>query len=214
MKTLDAALRQPMEKSTRFAMRSDAIRSLPYSTAEILRKVRPSGPFLLRIEGGSMLPLIPPGAVVKVEPPLHPPRIGDVVVCIHASTAIVHRVVGRRRLSSSGGFVLQTKGDNSLRLDPPVAAKDVVGIVRAVHAYGEDRRLRVRPLPHLTGLWIAQISHLLGCLSGVLACRLPAAGGREPRKTVVCLMLRLFQRSARRLIYFAACDFSRRIPGG
>lgn len=110
--------------------------------------------------------------------------------------------------------MLRTKGDNSLRLDPPVAAKDVVGIVRAVHAYGEDGRLHVRALPHLTGLWIAQLTHLLGCLSGVLACRPSAAGGKEPRKTVVRVMLRLFQRLTRRMIYFAASDFSRRIPAG
>lgn len=195
-------------------MRSKEVMPLPYVTAQILRRARPSKPFLLRVEGGSMLPFIPEGAAVRVEPSPSPPRVGDVVVRIDTSGTMVHRVVRRRRLRDSGDWVLVTKGDNALRLDFACDARDIAGIVRRVHGHSADGRLCAEPLPRLCGLWIARLSGLLGLLSRMIARPTPNRKSRKPRKTVAWLVLALSQWLGARAICFLARDFTLHVRPG
>ena len=210
VKAQEAAFAVAEEKAGQVsAMKSDEPSSLPYATARILQRARPSGPFLLRIEGTSMLPLIPPGAAVKVEPSSATPHLGDVVLRIGSSGPIVHRVVWRHRLRGAGGRVALTKGDNALRLDSPCDGRDIVGVVRRVHGRSKDGRLCIKTLPHLCGVWIALLSLLPGLLSRILARDMPNGQRGKPRRTIAWLILWLFRRIVRKAIYFAASDFSR-----
>ncbi|NQT84351.1 S24/S26 family peptidase [bacterium] len=138
-------------------MRYDQVSSSSNQMVQILSQVHPSRPFLLRIEGKSMLPLIPTGTAVEVEPLAGCPRIGDVVVRIDGSTAIVHRVICQRRSWESKRFAVVTKGDNTLRLDLPCDATEVVGIVRRIWKVDADGKIRPRRLPRPSGLWIARL---------------------------------------------------------
>lgn len=187
-------------------MSSDEVNSLSDATARILGGVAPSSPFLLRIEGGSMLPLIPPGTAVKVEPLSAPPRVGDVVVRIHGSTPIIHRVVGSRRSRRSEGFTVVTKGDNALRPDSPCDGREIVGIVRWVLGVSADGKLVPRRLPRLSGIWIARLSRLVGFLSTILADRIPKGKEGKPRKPVAWLVLasRLCSRAFYAVIFLNA----------
>jgi hypothetical protein len=159
-----------------------------------------------------MLPLIPPGASVMVEPLRRPPQVGDVVVRIQDRTAVAHRVVWRRRFPPSQDVVLDTKGDYFLHSDPPAELKDIVGIVRSVRVCGKEGEIRMAPLPRLTGIWVAHLSHLLGVLNRILCRRTGAAGqGKKPRKSIGWFFLSFFRQLGRKAILFAAREFSPRV---
>ncbi len=159
-----------------------------------------------------MVPLIPPGASVMGEPLRCLPRVGDVVVRIQDRTAIAHRVVWRRRFPSSEDVVLDTKGDNSLYLDPPEELKNIVGIVRSIRVCGKEGNVRMATLPRLTGIWVAHLSHLLGLLNRILYRRTRGAEqGRKPRKSIGWFFLALFREFGRKAIFFAAREFSPRV---
>lgn len=80
-------------------------------------------PVEVRVSGGSMRPLLVPGAVLTVLPCApRDMRIGAVVIARGAGGRVVaHRLVGRR------GDDLILRGDALRAADPPVPAADVLG---------------------------------------------------------------------------------------
>lgn len=191
-------------------MKPGEVNYLSNVTAQILRQGRPSKPFLLRIEGRSMLPLISPGSVVKVEPFAGLPRIGDVVVRLDRSNAIAHRVVCQRRPGPSRGLTFVTKGDNALRLDSPCGLTEIFGIVRCTFGNSEDGKLYAQQLPRFSGLWIARLSCLVGFLSRTIDGHISGRGGEGVGETLARLALSLSHRVVTWTIrLITACDFTR-----
>jgi hypothetical protein len=73
-----------------------------------------------------MGPLAREGDAFVLTAPGRRPRFGDVVAAVAGRTAVVHRVIGRRR-----GFLI-LKGDASPRADPPVRAAEVLARAKAL----------------------------------------------------------------------------------
>ncbi len=92
----------------------------------------------LAIVSNSMLPVFSRGSVViseKVDNPMDV-QVGDILQYESSGRMITHRVVAiDAAADGSGQRVFITKGDNSPSRDIPVAAKQVVGIVRAQIPY-------------------------------------------------------------------------------
>jgi hypothetical protein len=105
----------------------------PLQAAAVMRAAvaRPSEGLLSRVEGSSMAPTIPGGALIRVLPaPAEGCRVGMVVVCLsEGGTLFAHRVV--RRVQRGGQEWLLTLGDGWRICDPPVPASRVVGTVDA-----------------------------------------------------------------------------------
>ncbi len=84
----------------------------------------------LEICGESMRPSLEPGDQVAVAFGSARPRRGDLLLFRQAGLLVVHRFLGRTR--RGGRTVLRTRGDGAPRLDPPLAAEQVLGRVVAV----------------------------------------------------------------------------------
>jgi signal peptidase I len=88
----------------------------------------------VRAPGGSMLPTIPRGSLVRIDPvPSDGIEKGDVVLSLTAEgEPVIHRVV------ASAEGTLTTRGDAAIHTDPPVPFSRVIGIATAVRdATGE-----------------------------------------------------------------------------
>lgn len=85
------------------------------------------------ILSNSMQPVFGRGAAVVVQKTDDPIDIqeGDIIQYERDGTQITHRVVKIDTVRGDSKLVFTTKGDNSPSEDPPVAANQVVGIVRA-----------------------------------------------------------------------------------
>ncbi|MBI4313188.1 MAG: hypothetical protein HY594_00075 [Candidatus Omnitrophica bacterium] len=90
------------------------------------------------LEGPSMQPLIPSGALLTVAP-VHLPEIeaGDILLVLRKGELITHRVVKILTDGNPKKFIL--KGDANLRCDPGVGALDLVGKVTGVETQPLDR---------------------------------------------------------------------------
>jgi hypothetical protein len=100
----------------------------------------------VRAPGGSMLPTIPRGALVRIGPvPSGGVTTGDVVLALTGDgEPVLHRAIAVRRDS------ILTRGDASINVDPPVPFERVIGVATHVRANGEDRVLGRRPSRSLT----------------------------------------------------------------
>ena len=100
----------------------------------------------VRAPGGSMLPTIPRGALVRIGPVTSGGvRAGDVVLALTGDgEPVLHRaiVVQADRLLM--------RGDASINVDPPVPLERVIGVATHVRVNGEDRPLGRRPVRSLT----------------------------------------------------------------
>ncbi|MCP4659438.1 MAG: hypothetical protein GY856_28860 [bacterium] len=77
------------------------------------------------VVGGSMGPLLRPGTRVRIRPLSGLPPLGAVLVYDAADRLVVHRLV---RIEGRGeGLRLVTKGDLSLRRDPPIEPGRILG---------------------------------------------------------------------------------------
>jgi hypothetical protein len=82
----------------------------------------------LRAFGGSMAPAIRPGDLLHVQwRPAAAIRPGDVVLFERDGRLFAHRVVRCR-----GNGTIQTRGDSHLHSDPPLATRQVLGVVYAL----------------------------------------------------------------------------------
>jgi len=100
----------------------------------------------VRAPGGSMLPTIPRGALVRIGPvPSAGVRVGDVVLALTGDgEPVLHRAIAVR------DDTILTRGDASINVDPPVPMARVIGVATHVRANGEDRALGRRPVRSLT----------------------------------------------------------------
>jgi hypothetical protein len=89
--------------------------------ADVVRFVRPSQPWSLRLTGMSMLPRMLEGDELLVDPARYP-GLGDVIVFPHQDKLVAHRVVGT-------GAVFLTAGDASRGALEHVERADVLGTV-------------------------------------------------------------------------------------
>lgn len=90
--------------------------------------IRAGGAVWVRAPGGSMVPTVARGALVRIDP-LPPEGIakGDVVLLLTTDDEpVLHRVVSMR-----DGWVT-TRGDGAIHTDPPVAMARVIGLATAV----------------------------------------------------------------------------------
>ncbi|MFZ6029790.1 MAG: S24/S26 family peptidase [Chloroflexota bacterium] len=86
----------------------------------------------LRVQSGSMRPVLQPGDVVLVRPTAaEEAKTGDVLVLRDAGGFLTHRLIGKR------AGVLYTKGDAARWVDPPGAPGSVFGRVVAVERNGQ-----------------------------------------------------------------------------
>ena len=100
----------------------------------------------VRAPGGSMLPTIPRGALVRIGPaPSGGVQAGDVVLALTGDgEPVLHRAILVRPDS------LLMRGDASINVDPPVPLERVIGVATHVRTNGEDRALGRRPVRSLT----------------------------------------------------------------
>ncbi len=91
-----------------------------------------TGSTVLRTTGTSMLPSVPPGAMLVARSRPHRLRPGDVAVFRTQGGLVVHRVVTRRTPREMGDA-----SDRATRFE----ADDVIGVVVAVHDGDRSRDL-------------------------------------------------------------------------
>jgi hypothetical protein len=99
------------------------------------------GALHVRAPGGSMVPTIPRGALVRIGPvPSGGVRAGDVVLALTGDgEPVLHRAI------VVGPDSLLMRGDASINVDPPVPLQRVIGVATHVRTNGEDRALGRRP---------------------------------------------------------------------
>jgi hypothetical protein len=119
----------------------------------------------VQASGESMRPLISPGAWLLVDFGVAPTRVGEIVIFARQTTVVAHRVVVDTRGSS--GRTLTTKGDPQLHFDPPLAAGDVIGVVRAVRR-GPRARIHTLGCSGFTAELAGRLSGLSGRVAGRL----------------------------------------------
>src|SRR6185436_11145465 len=86
-----------------------------------------------RVMGTSMLPAIPPGSLLQIEPiAVEALRPGDVVLTHAWGRMVAHRVQRVRTGSDQPTFIL--RGDNLAQCDLPVPGSAILGLVRCVAA--------------------------------------------------------------------------------
>jgi signal peptidase I len=86
----------------------------------------------VEVSGSSMRPSFGDGSWLLVDFGAREAKVGEVVLFPLGDTLVAHRVIRRRR--TLRGWMLRTKGDACRGPDPPVASKDVLGVVRAVRS--------------------------------------------------------------------------------
>lgn len=101
--------------------------------------LRPGDTFRLKVNGGSMRPLLQPDDWITAQAgPADEFCVGDVLVFQRAGQFVTHRLVGH----SAGQLLL--KGDALRDFDPPVPPQAVLGRVMALEHHGQMRSLAER----------------------------------------------------------------------
>ena len=95
---------------------------------EILRSY---GTLRLRVMGWSMLPTVWPGDTLVIERAgSESVSEGDIVLFCRERQFVAHRVVAKNGVG--GDSKILTRGDATLRPDPPLSDRDLLGIVRFI----------------------------------------------------------------------------------
>jgi hypothetical protein len=104
------------------------------------------GALHVRAPGGSMLPTIPRGALVRIGPiPAGGVTAGDVVLALTADgEPVLHRAI------TVGRDGIITRGDASITTDPLVPHERLIGVATHVREDGQDRPLGRRPARSFT----------------------------------------------------------------
>lgn len=108
-----------------------------------------------RVEGDSMHPVIRSGEYVKVIPcTVSKLRRGDVILAATGRGLTAHRIV---RISERG---IITRGDNSLRADPLVDPRNILGRIAEVEEITGDSRI-IDSSVKIIRFAVTFVSHLL-----------------------------------------------------
>jgi len=83
----------------------------------------------LTLEGGSMLPELPPGSRIRLDCSRREFTIGQVVGALHGSRLVIHRLI-RIEIRGELGPRYVCQGDANPREDPPLAPGQLVGVVQ------------------------------------------------------------------------------------
>ena len=107
-------------------------------TSDVLRM---GGALRVRAPGGSMLPTIPRGALVRIAPvPTAGIDVGHVALALTADgEPVLHRVVAL----TDHGIVM--RGDAAINADPPIPFQRIVGLATHVTEQGHDVPIGSRP---------------------------------------------------------------------
>lgn len=108
----------------------------------------------LTTHGTSMLPLIRPGSRVLVEFGAVP-EVGEVVLFTSRDRYVAHRVIARRGGPAATRLIV--KGDAEAHPDRSLAARDVLGVVRAVR-WPDEATSRLAGLGGRGGRLVAGVS--------------------------------------------------------
>ncbi|MGE5532565.1 MAG: S24/S26 family peptidase [Bacteroidota bacterium] len=107
----------------------------------------------LRVRGSSMLPAIPDGAVVRLQPLSEMPRVGEVIALRDPSGRMLcHRVVRVYRQEEQTW--IQTWGDVSREPDAAVPVSSVIGSVVAIVEDESGRAIATRPGWHIRARYL------------------------------------------------------------
>jgi hypothetical protein len=104
--------------------------------ADVVRFVRPSRPWSLRLTGFSMLPRMLEGDELLVNPD-RSPGLGDVIVFPHRGKLVAHRIIGT-------GQLFLTAGDASRGALEHVDRADVLGTIVEIRRSGRVVNSQVR----------------------------------------------------------------------
>jgi signal peptidase I len=107
----------------------------------------------MRVRGSSMLPAIPNGAVVRLEPLADGTLgVGQVVALRDAGRMLCHRVVRVYRVGDQKW--VQTWGDMCPQPDVAVPVSSVIGLIVAIVEDGSERPLQPRPSWHIRARYL------------------------------------------------------------
>jgi len=122
------------------------------------------------VAGGSMLPTIPPGSILRIRPNRGAvPSRGDVIAVAIRDRIIAHRVV---RADAGTGHLL-TRGDADLLPDPPVPREWVLG--RAVEVRVDGTWQPIPPAPRIPAARTAAAALATGLVAATMALSLSLA---------------------------------------
>jgi signal peptidase len=121
----------PAILATSAASSAASERYQPHIIALLRQQLAAGGQARLRVQGGSMLPLIRPGDTVCIAP-CQPQQVrpGEIIVFQRGSTLIMHRLL------ACSAHSLQTRGDSCRLDDAPIHPSDVLGRVVAIERDG------------------------------------------------------------------------------
>ncbi len=142
------------------------------------------GSFTFRAFGGSMMPVVRHGEMIRIEPlAAADARTGDILFFATPDGRFIgHRFLGWRR-SASGVRSMLTSGDTLPHFDPPHDSQTLLGLITAT-----ERGAGIVALPRGTGgRLMALASHLSSTLAGpflALTTRLPAGLSRRSRALI------------------------------
>jgi hypothetical protein len=83
----------------------------------------------LTLQGGSMLPTLPPGSRLRLACGATEPAVGEVVAALQEGRLVIHRLVRIDR-DAAGETLYLCRGDANPAADPPVTRAEIVGVVR------------------------------------------------------------------------------------
>lgn len=120
-------------------------------------RLETSSTICLKIEGGSMRPLIKSGDVLGIKTEQHNIRQGSIILFRSSGRMIAHRVI------KANNFIITTKGDASTFFDSPVQINKFIG--SAIFIERDGRRINID-----TKMW-KLIDRLVGyysCVCGIV----------------------------------------------
>ncbi len=142
------------------------------------------GSFTFRAFGGSMMPVVRHGEMIRIEPlEAEQARAGDILFfATRDGRFIGHRFLGWQN-AADGQRLMLTSGDTLPHYDPPHSADTLLGRVASTSRQGRDvalgRGVRSRIMASASAL-----SCRLACPLLALAARLPAGPNRMARPVI------------------------------
>jgi hypothetical protein len=164
-------------------MSQPAIPQMTITPGMIREAMATHGSFTFRALGGSMMPVVRHGAMIRIEP-LEPSeaRAGDILFFATADGRYIgHRFLGWRK--GDRGRLMLTSGDTLPHIDPPHRAETLLGRIVATARGGREIRLQRGAGSRIMGLANSLSCRLASPLLAV-ASRFPAGVHRRGRQVI------------------------------